>query len=137
MDDCIFCRIVRGEIPATVVREDAQTIAFMDIGAVNPGHVLVATKRHADDVFSLDDGQAGAVMQAAADVARAVRAALNPDGLNLFQANGRVAGQTVGHFHLHVVPRWGHDGMELVWPSRNPPREELERIAGQIRGALA
>lgn len=137
MDDCIFCRIVRGEIPATVVREDEMTIAFMDIGAVNPGHVLVATKGHADDVFALSDAQAGAVMQAAAQVARALRTALEPDGLNLFQANGKAAGQTVSHFHVHLVPRWEHDGMDLVWPARNPPREELERIAGQIRAVLA
>ena len=130
---CVFCRIVAKELPASVVHEDDGVIAFMDIGQVNPGHVLVALKDHADDVFALDDAQAAAVFRAAARVARAVRDAFSPHGLTIYQANGAAGGQTVFHFHLHVLPRWEDDGMALAWPVKNPPREKLEEYAARIR----
>lgn len=136
MAECTFCKIVAGQLAATVVCEDEHTIAFMDIGQVNPGHVLVATKAHVENVFGLDDAQAAAVFRTAARVARAVRAALAPRGMTLFQANGRAASQTVFHFHLHVVPRWENDGLSLAWPVKNPPRDELEQHAAKIRARL-
>jgi histidine triad (HIT) family protein len=108
----------------------------MDIGQVNPGHVLVATKAHAENIFELDDEQAGAVFRSTARVARAVRAAFQPQGLTLFQANGKAALQTVFHFHLHVLPRWENDGMGLAWPAKNPPREKLEEYAAKVRAEL-
>ncbi len=134
---CVFCRIVAKQLPASVVHEDDRVLAFMDIGQVNPGHVLVALKDHRQDVFALDDAQAGAVFAAAVRVARAVRDGFGPPGLNVFQANGAVGGQTVFHFHLHVLPRWEDDGMALAWPVRNPPREKLEEYAARIRERLA
>ena len=137
MSDCVFCRIVARQIPATVVHEDADTLAFMDIGQVNPGHVLVACKAHVENVYGLQDAQAAAVFRAAAKVARAIRAAFDPPGLSIYQANGTPAGQTVFHFHLHVLPRHDADGMQLVWPVKNPPREKLEAYAAQIRARLA
>ena len=137
MSDCVFCKIVARQIPATVVHEDADTLAFMDIGQVNPGHVLVACKAHVENVYGLEDAQAAAVFRAAAKVARAIRAAFNPPGLSIYQANGKPAGQTVFHFHLHVLPRHDADGMQLVWPVKNPPREKLEEYAAQIRARLA
>lgn len=136
MDDCVFCRIVRGEIPSTRVWEDDLTVAFMDIGSVNPGHLLVATKGHVENLYELDERTAAAVMQSVARVGRAVRSALSPDGLSLYQANGVAAGQTVFHFHVHVLPRWKGDPMDLVWPVRNPARQELEDTAARIRAAL-
>ena len=136
MSDCVFCKIVARSIPATLVHEDAETLAFMDIGQVNPGHVLVACKAHVDNVYGLSDAQAGAVFRAAAKVARAVRAAFDPPGLSIYQANGRPAGQTVFHFHLHVLPRHDADGMQLTWPVKNPPREKLEEYAARIRARL-
>ena len=136
MSDCVFCKIVAKQIPATVVHEDADTLAFMDIGQVNPGHVLVACKAHVENVYGLQDAQAAAVFRAAVKVARAVRAAFNPPGLSIYQANGKPAGQTVFHFHLHVLPRHDADGMQLVWPVKNPPREKLEEYAAQIRARL-
>jgi histidine triad (HIT) family protein len=136
MSDCIFCRIVAGEIPAARVFEDEATIAFMDIGAVNPGHVLVATRAHVENVYGLDDAQAAAVMRTVARVSRAIRDAFAPGGVNLFQANGRAAGQTVFHFHVHVLPREEGDGMRLDWPVKNPPREELVANAERLRAAL-
>ena len=137
MSDCVFCKIVARQIPATVVYEDADTLAFMDIGQVNPGHVLIACKAHVENVYGLQDAQAAAVFRAAAKVARAIRAAFDPPGLSIYQANGKPAGQTVFHFHLHVLPRHDTDGMQLVWPVKNPPREKLEAYAAQIRARLA
>jgi histidine triad (HIT) family protein len=136
MSNCIFCRIMAKEIPATVVHEDEHTLAFMDIGQVNPGHVLVAVKRHADNIYALDEAQAAAVFRSAATVARAIRAAFEPQGLSVYQANGAAAGQTVLHLHIHLVPRYEGDGMALTWPVKNPPREKLAEYAEQIRVKL-
>ena len=136
MSSCVFCSIVAKEIPAAIVYEDEQTIAFMDAGQVNPGHVLVAAKAHAENVYALDDAQAAAVFRTVAKVARGVRDAFAPQGLSIYQANGTVAGQTVFHFHMHLVPRYENDGMNLTWPVKNPPREQLEASAAKIRASL-
>jgi histidine triad (HIT) family protein len=136
MDDCVFCRIVRGEIPATVVHQDELTIAFMDIGSVNPGHMLVAAKPHVENICGLDERLAAAMFQMAARVARAADRVFHPQGISVYQANGAAAGQTVFHAHIHVLPRWEHDGMEFTWPVKNPPREELENVAAQLRAVL-
>jgi histidine triad (HIT) family protein len=137
MSDCVFCKIVAKQLPAAIVHEDEHTLAFMDIGQVNPGHVLVAAKAHAENIYALDDAQAGALFRTAARLARALRTAFSPEGLTLYQANGKAAGQTVFHFHLHLVPRHAEDGMSLAWPVKNPPREKLEENAARIRRALA
>jgi histidine triad (HIT) family protein len=133
MSDCVFCRIVARQIPATVVYEDDHVLAFMDIGQVNPGHVLVAVKKHAENIYALDDALAQAVFRGAARVSRAIQAAFQPEGLSVYQANGKAAGQTVFHLHIHLVPRKEGDGMALTWPVKNPPRELLEDYAARIR----
>jgi histidine triad (HIT) family protein len=137
MTDCVFCKIVAKAIPATVVHEDEHSVAFMDIGQVNPGHVLVAVKRHAENIYSIDEVQAAAVFRTAAKVARAIRAAFEPEGLSVYQANGKAAGQTVLHLHLHLVPRYEGDGMAFTWPVKNPPREKLVEYAEKIKARLA
>ncbi|HWI37548.1 MAG TPA: HIT family protein [Burkholderiales bacterium] len=137
MTTCVFCRIVAKEVPAAVVFEDEHTIAFMDAGQVNPGHVLVAAKGHAENLYELDDVQAGALLKTAAHVARAIRAAFNPPGLSVYQANGKAAWQTVFHYHMHLLPRHEGDGMALTWPAKNPPREKLGEYAEQIRKELS
>jgi histidine triad (HIT) family protein len=134
---CIFCRLVAGEIPAARVWEDELTIAFMDIGQVNPGHVLVATRRHAATLFDITPQEAAAVAQTAQRVAHAVRAAFDPPGLTLLQANGREGDQTVFHFHLHVVPRHADDGIALSWPRKDPPADVLKGYAERLRAAMA
>jgi histidine triad (HIT) family protein len=136
MSQCVFCRIVAKEIPSTLVYEDEHTLAFMDIGQVNPGHVLVALKKHAENIFALEDAQAAAVFRASAKVARAIRGAFEPQGLSVYQANGAAAGQTVFHLHIHLVPRHEGDGMALTWPVKNPPREKLVDYAEKIRAKL-
>ncbi|MEW6689459.1 MAG: HIT family protein [Pseudomonadota bacterium] len=136
MSDCIFCKLVAGQIPATRVYEDEHTLAFMDIGQVNPGHVLVAVKKHAANVYELDDTQAAAIARACRKIATVLNQAFKPEGLSVYQANGKAAGQTVFHYHVHLLPRHAGDGMELVWPVKNPPRERLEEYAARIRSAL-
>ena len=136
MDDCVFCRIVARQIPSAVVHEDEHTLAFMDLGQVNPGHVLVAAKQHAENIYALDEAAAAAVFRAAVRVSRAIRDAFAPEGLSVYQANGRAAGQTVFHFHLHLVPRHTGDGMALTWPVKSPPREALADYAAKIRARL-
>ena len=133
---CIFCKLVAGEIPSATVYEDELTIAFMDIGQVNPGHVLVATKRHASNLLEITEQEAAAVMQTAQRVALAVSEAFDPPGLTLLQANGKEGDQTVFHFHLHVVPRHGNDGIALSWPRKEPGAAVLQDYAQRIRKAL-
>jgi histidine triad (HIT) family protein len=137
MSNCVFCRIVAKEIPAAVVYEDEHTLAFMDAGQVNPGHVLVAAKGHAENIYELSDAQAAALLRAAAQVARAIRDAYQPQGLSVYQANGKAAWQSVFHYHMHLVPRHENDGMALTWPAKNPPREKLVEYAAAIRKALS
>ena len=137
MDECIFCKIASGEVAAAVVYEDKHTIAFMDIGQVNPGHVIVAVKPHIQDIYTLTDELAASFFQTAARVARAVKKTMQPEGVTLLQANEAVGFQTVFHLHLHVLPRHTDDGVTLTWPAKNPAREELDRLAQQVRAAIS
>jgi histidine triad (HIT) family protein len=133
---CIFCRLIAGEILAVKVYEDEMTLAFMDMGQLNPGHTLIAVKRHAATLLDLSPDEAAAAMRTAYSVAHAVKAAFNPPGITLLQANGREGGQTVFHFHVHVVPRHADDGIALSWPRKDPPREVLETYAVKLRKAM-
>ncbi len=114
--DCIFCKIVAGEIPSFNVYEDAATLAFMDINPVSDGHVLVIPKAHFADVVEVSEDAIGATSAAARKVAQAVQAALEPPGLNLLQCNGEAAAQSVQHFHMHVIPRRIDDDLSMNWP---------------------
>ena len=136
MDNCVFCRIVRGELPASKVFEDEQTVVIMDIQSVNPGHMLVLIKPHRENIYALDDALAGAALRTAAQMARTVKQVTGCEGVTLLQANEPAGAQTVFHFHIHVLPRWTDDGMALAWPAKNPPREALEEMAGQLRAAM-
>jgi histidine triad (HIT) family protein len=133
MQPSVFTRIIRGELPAAKVYEDEHTIAFMDAGQVNPGHVIVATRRQVETILDLDDELAGALFRTAARVARAVDAAFQPQGITILQANRPAGWQTVPHVHLHVLPRHEGDGVGLVWPRKEPPFEQLCALAARIR----
>ncbi len=136
---CVFCAIVKGEAPASVVYRDDMVIAFMDIRPANPGHVLVVPLEHADGILDISDE---AVMARLLSVGRQVAAAL-PDsgvrleGFNLFLANGAVAGQTVFHVHLHVLPRFTGDGLGFTRHAnvRIPAQSDLDETAERIRQA--
>lgn len=139
---CVFCRIVAGESPSEQIHEDALTLAFMDIRPANEGHCLVIPKAHHETVFDTPPALFGAVASAAAKVARAVRAVVRPGGLSILQANGALAGQTVPHVHVHVLPRRDGDNLLINWDrertdpvAADPAR--LAAIAAQLRARLA
>ena len=131
--DCIFCEIISGNIPATKVYEDDQTLAFMDIAPANPGHLLVIPKRHHRNIFDIPPETAGKIMTVATKLANAIKAALNSDGLNLFQSNESVAFQEVFHFHLHLIPRWEGDGLVTPWRNKGSDSDQIREIANKIR----
>jgi histidine triad (HIT) family protein len=134
MDDaCPFCAIACGATPASVILDDDKVLAFMDWRQAVPGHVLVIPRRHVPDIYALADDEAAAVMQAAVRVARALRAAYDPPGLNLWQSNGEAGGQEVFHFHLHVHPRRVDDGLLRVYPEGVPPQSDADQRAAIAR----
>lgn len=133
MSDSVFTRIIRREIPAAIVYEDGQVIAFMDAGQVNPGHVLVAARRQVETVMELDEAEAAHLFAVATRVARAVQAAFAPEGMTLLQTNKPAGWQTVPHVHVHVLPRYAGDGAELVWPRKEPGLDVLREYAARIR----
>jgi histidine triad (HIT) family protein len=137
MSDCVFCRIIEGEIPAAVVHRDDRVIAFMDAGQVNDGHVIVATTRHVPAIYGIDDDEAAAVFRTAARIARAVKREFAAGGLSILQANEPAGFQTVPHFHLHVLPRHDGDGVALAWPAKRPPPARLAELGERVRRALA
>lgn len=133
--DCLFCKIGRGQIPSQRIHEDELTVAFLDVDQVNPGHAIVAIKPHLETIVDLSPDQAAAAFRTVSRVARAIDTAFKPEGLMILQTSGAASGQTVPHFHLHVLPRRSNDGVSLTWPRKNPPADELARLAGQIRVA--
>lgn len=134
-EDCIFCRIVAGRARSHPVWEDADTLAFMDLAPLAAGHVLVIPKPHWENVFETPAPALGAVMATAKRVAHAIRAAIAPPGLGVYQVNGRAAGQTVFHYHVHLIPRY--EGISLdLHGRRRADRAELDRVAERIRGGL-
>ena len=134
--DCVFCRIRDGQIPSIRVYEDERTIAFMDINPLNDGHTLVIPRVHAATLFEADEADLQAVIATVRCVARAIRETIRPDGLNLLQANGAAAFQSVPHFHFHLVPRYTGDGKGFDWPMVAGDRTRIQAAADKIRTAL-
>ena len=133
MDDCIFCKIVAGEIPATIVREDERTVAFMDIFPGTRGHCLVIPRAHAKDLTEIDPDDLAACAVAAQDLGRRAIDALGAEGVNLFNSCGAAAGQTVFHFHVHVLPRYVDDGFVLPF-ERTPGNDaDLDELAARLK----
>lgn len=133
--NCIFCKIVRGSIPAVKVHEDDDTLTFMDIQPASPGHALVIPKTHAANLFEIAETDLFAVTRIVQRVACAVQKALVPDGIRIVQTNGAAAGQSVFHYHVHIIPM--RDGQRVGAHGRAPgDPEELKALAAQIRRAL-
>ena len=134
MSDCIFCKIAAGEIPSKTLYEDEKFRVILDLGPATKGHALILPKRHAANLFELPEETAAAVMVVAKRLANTMRERLMCDGLNLIQNNGEAAGQTVNHFHLHLIPRYEGDGQTIGWTPNEVTQEELEVIKQEITG---
>ena len=134
--ECIFCAIIEGKIPSAKVYEDEHVFAFMDIAPANPGHLLIIPKQHYRNIFDMPTEVGSKIMEAAVPLAAALRKALNPDGLNLFQSNEAAGFQTVFHFHLHLIPRWEGDPLRLPWKPSEGDIEEINNIATKIQKVL-
>jgi histidine triad (HIT) family protein len=132
--DCLFCKIVAGEIPATIVAEDERTIAFMDINPATRGHALVIPRTHARDVHEIDPEDLKAVAAAAQRIAARARERLGADGVNLLNSNGAAAWQTVLHFHMHVIPRYEDDPLRLPWIPSPGDMDEIAAAGAQLAG---
>ena len=137
MSDCVFCKIRDGQIPSMKIDEDERTLTFMDINPLSTGHCLVVTKRHAATIYEAEVEDLAAAIATAKRVAAAIRDALRPDGLNMLQANGAAAFQSVPHFHLHLIPRWTNDGKGFDWPLVPGDREAIVTTGERLRARLA
>lgn len=135
MDNCIFCKILAGEIPSTTVYEDNDFKAILDVNPAARGHVIILPKRHAANIYELPDEDASKVMVVAKKIATAVRDAFHCDGVNILQNNGEAAGQTVFHLHVHVIPRFEGDTVNIGWKPGDMP-EDMDVIAKEIKDKL-
>ena len=136
MDNCIFCKIANGEIPSNTIYEDDAFRVILDNGPATKGHALVLPKAHYSNLFEMPEEAAADAMKVAKKVAALLKDKLNCDGLNLVQNNGETAGQTVMHFHLHVIPRYENDGQKILWNPTSPSAEELVDIKNKIVGTV-
>ena len=135
-DNCIFCRIVAGTVPCFKLWEDERTLAFMDVNPGNPGHALAIAKDHAENLYAIATEDLAATAQTAQRVARAVETALSPDGINLVQANGPGAGQSVFHFHIHILPRGAGDDLKLNWGHRPGDMDAIKAVFEKVKAAI-
>lgn len=130
--DCIFCKIAKGEIPSKTIYEDEEFRVILDLGPATRGHALILPKKHADNLYELSDETAASAMKLARRMALLMKEKLHCDGLNLVQNNGAAAGQTVSHFHVHIIPRYEGDGQSINWVPGEPSQEELEAVRKEI-----
>ena len=131
-DDCIFCKIANGEIPSRTIYEDQRFRAILDLNPATKGHTLILPKDHSSSLYDLPEDTAAAVLVLAKKLAAVLSERLACDGLNLVQNNGETAGQTVSHFHMHMIPRYVGDGQTLGWIPGEPSQEELDEIKKKL-----
>lgn len=133
-ENCIFCKIANGEIPSKTLYEDESYRVILDLGPATKGHALILPKDHYANLFKLPEESAVGVMKLAKKLGAQMKENLKADGFNLVQNNGECAGQTVFHFHLHLIPRYEGDGQKIGWKPGKPTQDELEEIRAQIVG---
>ena len=136
MVDCVFCKIRDGQIPSFKVYEDSRTLAFMDINPLNPGHCLVITKNHAATIFDVEVLDLQAAIATTKKLAMALKGAVQADGINILQANGAAAFQSVPHFHFHVIPRFNNDGKGFDWKLVAGDKQQIGMNGERIRAVL-
>ena len=132
-ENCIFCKIAAGEIPSSTLYEDDMFRVILDLGPANAGHALILSKEHFKDVTELDEAYAAKILPLAAKIGTAQRKALGADGFNVVQNNGTAAGQTVFHFHAHVIPRYDTDAPMIAWEPGKYADGEMDQTAEKIR----
>ncbi|MGN0247668.1 MAG: HIT family protein [Lachnospiraceae bacterium] len=131
-DNCIFCKIANGDISSKAIYEDDLFKVILDLGPATRGHALILPKDHAKNLFELPDDTAKQILVLAKKLGNQMVEKLNADGLNIIQNNGEAAGQTVNHFHLHLIPRYEDDGQHILWEPKEVSQEELEEIQNTI-----
>jgi histidine triad (HIT) family protein len=134
-EDCIFCKIVAGELPSEMVQEDDHTVAFMDINPWTRGHALVVPRNHSPNLYEVGDDDLRHTSSAAKRLALRMKERLRCDGVNLLNASERAAWQTVFHFHVHVIPRYDDDPLQLPVRPRQAEQQELAEVAAELRGS--
>lgn len=134
MDNCIFCKIANGEIPSNTLYEDEDFRVILDIEPATKGHALIIPKKHFANLYELDEEHASKAFVLAKKMAEKIKSAVNCDGLNVVQNNGVAAGQTVFHFHMHLVPRYKNDNAGLDMPNKKAADYDLSEVAAKIRG---
>lgn len=135
-DKCIFCKIIVGEIPSNTIYEDENFKVFLDISPATRGHAVLIPKKHVENIYELEDEIASKALIVASKVAKAMKEELQCEGLNLLQNNGEVAGQTVFHFHIHLIPRYVHDTVHFNWKAEGYKEGEAVEIAQAIQSKL-
>lgn len=136
-EDCIFCKIVSGQIPGTKVYEDDKVLAFMDIAPLNRGHFLVVPKEHVETITEIDPQLYGHLASVICRLAKATQTAVKPDGMNVMQLNGKAGNQVVPHVHMHLVPRWKNDGLTIcAWEPVIGDKVEISAVAEKIKESL-
>ena len=136
MSDCIFCKIIAGKIPSVKLAEDEDSLAFMDIGPIQPGHSLLIPKKHYERTVDMPGEEIGRLMTKLPALAKAIVAATGADGYNVFQMNGACAGQVVPHVHFHIIPRHNGDDIRFGWPAKKYGEGEIEILAKKIRSHI-
>ena len=135
-EDCIFCKIANGEIPSTTIYEDDEFRAILDISPAAKGHTLILPKNHYDNAYEMDCEAAAKVFPLAAKIAKAMKQAMGCDGVNILQNNEEAAGQTVFHFHTHIIPRYADDSVNVNWKPLETESAEQEQIAQKIKSGM-
>ncbi|MBQ8317792.1 MAG: HIT family protein [Lachnospiraceae bacterium] len=135
-DDCIFCKIAKGDIPSATIYETGDFKCILDVAPASKGHALIITKEHYDNIFQLDAETAAKIFSFATVAAKAIKEETGCEGMNVLQNNGAVAGQTVNHFHLHLIPRNEGDGVNVAWKPGETVSEEQQVLAKAIKGRI-
>ena len=136
-DDCLFCGIIDGSIPSQTIDSDEKTVAFMDIAPATPGHALVVPRAHSADLMEIEADDLTATILASQRLAKRMKDALGADGINLINACGAAAWQTVFHFHIHVIPRYEDDPLKLPWVPAEGDPDQIAEVAARLRGEAA
>ena len=136
MNDCIFCKIVSGEIPSCLIYENKEFKVILDKFPSSVGHVLIITKKHYSNIFEIDPEEAGRLFTLAVRVSAVMKKAMGFDGVNILQNNGEEAGQTIHHFHLHIIPRYKNDNVSIGWETLNPSEDELNNMCNKLSDLL-